>query len=78
MLLASLKILTTFKKLAWKPHHNIYTGYSLCHWSIFSTVNSSLDAGGIRVNLHEVACGMIFQEHRRVPVSVFRASEEAY
>jgi hypothetical protein len=70
--------------LVWKPTHNFCTSFLLCHWSIFSSVLPSLEAGKIRVKLH-VLCGFWYNfsgpQSGRVPVSFFmvnlpfRASE---
>jgi hypothetical protein len=37
-----------FLRLFRKPHQNFCSGVIICHWSIFSSIRRSLDAGKIR------------------------------
>ncbi len=78
ILIASVKLksLPNFKGLVRMPPHNFCTSLPLCHWLSFSSIHPSCDAGKIRVN--SPTCprrlpdsGLIFQDHMRVPVSIF-------
>ncbi len=42
-----------------EPDHNFCTGFPLCHWLIFFSVQLSLDAGKIRFNVY-VLDGLLF------------------
>jgi hypothetical protein len=64
-LIASLKF---WKCLLNPPQYSL-----LCDWSMFSSTDLSLaEVKCARNNLSQAASGMISQNHRRLPVSIFR------
>jgi hypothetical protein len=65
VLLASLKLLTNFENSYGNPPQNSL----LCDWSKFSSAHLLLAAG--KINLSQKVSGMILQNHRRLPVSIF-------
>jgi hypothetical protein len=64
ILLASMKTLTNFKDWPGSRIIIFCTSFPFCHWSIFSSVHLSLDAGKMRVNLHILGTpGMLFKTY---------------
>ncbi len=67
-LFASLKLLTNFENVYWNPPQN----FLLCDWSMFSSADLLLVSGKCTgINLSRAASGMIVQNHRLLPVSIF-------
>ena len=66
---ASLTLLSNFTNEYWYPTQNS----RLCDWPMFSSAVLSLAAGKkcARFNLSQAASGIVLQNHRRLPVSIF-------
>jgi hypothetical protein len=66
-LFAFVKLLINFENAYGNPPQNSL----LCNWSMFSSADPWLQGKCARINFSQAASGMILQNHKLFPVSIF-------